>query len=160
MMTLSYVTIRYWRTIKASSLSVWRSFRKGDSALGDDSDVHCRMMRAYKDVPDWWYLGVMLVSIGCGVAAIAAFPTHTPWWSLIVCMVIGWVFLIPTSLLTAITNKGISLDILFKIVSGSNISYALINQAAVEWSMVPWQSHGAIDPREWLHIGRTILTST
>ena len=117
-LTLTYITIRYWSTFKSAAIQMWRSLWKSGQDNQDGDDSHLRMMRAYKEVPDWWYALILVASTACGIAAISAWPTHTPWWSLIVCMVIGWVFLIPTSFIAAVANASISLDILFKILCG------------------------------------------
>ena len=111
--TLFYVTVRYWSLLRSAAIQLWRGWRNSDS---EDplADSHTRMMRAYAEVPDWWYAGVLLVSIGCGIAALSAWPTQTPWWSLLAVMAIGWVMLIPISLVIAIANISASLGILFK----------------------------------------------
>ena len=117
-LTLTYITVRYWKNLRAGGISLYNSFRRPGADQADDEDPHLRMMRAYKEVPDWWYLVVLVFSLACGIAAVSAYPTHTPWWSLIVCMVIGWFFLIPIAFIQSIANAYVNLDILFKILCG------------------------------------------
>ena len=117
-MTITYVTIRYWSTLSASAGQFWRSIRRRGVDDEDSDDPHARMIQAYPQVPDWWYFVVLLVSVACGIAAVTAWPTRTPWWSLIATMAIGWVFLIPTAFIISIANLTVNLDILFKILSG------------------------------------------
>jgi hypothetical protein len=43
----------------------------------NSKDVHTRLMRNYREVPEYVYFGVLVVSIALGVAGICAFPTRT-----------------------------------------------------------------------------------
>lgn len=40
-------------------------------------DVHFRLAQSYKEVPEWWYLIVLVVAFGLGIAGVAAYPTNT-----------------------------------------------------------------------------------
>lgn len=45
-------------------------------------DVHFRLMQKYSEVPEWWYLVVLAIAFGFGIAGVAAYPTNTvsdPW---------------------------------------------------------------------------------
>ena len=115
--TFTYVVIRQWSLLKGAALSMWQNIR-GRKDESPFDDAHMRMMRKYKETPDWWYLAILLFSIACGIAAVSAWPTNTPWWTIPATMVIGWVMLIPASFMLAIANSSCSLDILFKILCG------------------------------------------
>ena len=124
-LTISYVFVRYWPLLKGAAISLWRNFHfrsrpKGDvnNDLDLEVDPHARMMRAYIEVPDWWYMVILAISVACGIAALTAYPTHTPWWSLLAAMGIEWVMLVPSALLLAIANVGIGLDVMFKLLAG------------------------------------------
>jgi hypothetical protein len=47
------------------------------SPFADSKDVHTRLMRSYREVPEYVYFGVLVASIALGVAGVGAFPTHT-----------------------------------------------------------------------------------
>ena len=47
------------------------------SAFADSKDVHTRLMRNYREVPEYAYFGVLVASIALGAAGVGAFPTHT-----------------------------------------------------------------------------------
>ena len=47
------------------------------SAFADSKDVHTRLMRSYREVPEYVYFGVFVASIALGAAGVGAFPTHT-----------------------------------------------------------------------------------
>ena len=114
--TITYVFIRYWTLIRGAWGQLWDGLR--GRAQKTKEDPHMVMMEKYKDAPDWWYICLLLVSLACGIAAVSAWPTHTPWWSLLVMMGIALVIMIPATFIQAIANTGASLDILFKIFCG------------------------------------------
>ena len=58
----------------------WRAIRFGkkrEEETDDDlsEDIHCRLMRKYNEVPEWWYMIVMVSAGALGIAAVAAWPT-------------------------------------------------------------------------------------
>lgn len=40
-------------------------------ALKADDDIHMRLMKAYPEVPDWWYMVFLLISVGMSIATVA-----------------------------------------------------------------------------------------
>jgi hypothetical protein len=46
------------------------------SAFANSKDVHTRLMRSYREVPEYVYFGVLVASIALGAAGVGAFPTH------------------------------------------------------------------------------------
>jgi hypothetical protein len=47
------------------------------SPFANSKDVHTRLMRSYREVPEYAYFGVLVASIALGAAGVGAFPTHT-----------------------------------------------------------------------------------
>ena len=80
---------------------MWRSLRRGSSVFADEDDPHCRAMRKYPEVPDWWFLAVLLGAFGLGVIAVEIWPTHTPWWSLIAVILMSVAFVMAHVLIFA-----------------------------------------------------------
>jgi hypothetical protein len=37
---------------------IWRQWRNSSS---EKPDVHMRLMKKYKEAPDWWYMGLFVV---------------------------------------------------------------------------------------------------
>ena len=55
----------------------WKSVKrlgKHDETIEDDltEDIHARLMKSYPEVPEWWYLAVLLVAMGIGMAGVGA----------------------------------------------------------------------------------------
>ncbi|KAH8894599.1 oligopeptide transporter 2 [Thozetella sp. PMI_491] len=117
-LTLTYVTIKYWDSLKKSGKEMWKSIRHRTSIWEGNTDAHTRMMMAYKEVPDWWFFLVLLVSMGFGIAALQNWPTHTPWWVVITVIVLSGVFLIPSAILYAGANVSMGFNVLFQLLAG------------------------------------------
>lgn len=61
---------------------MWKSVRsKGrvQEANEDDlsEDIHSRMMRQYKEVPEWWYLSILALALITGMVGIGVYQTYT-----------------------------------------------------------------------------------
>jgi hypothetical protein len=51
--SLVYVFIRYWSVIKRAVMGVVKTLGRGKSNYDGLNDPHTRMMRKYKEVPEW-----------------------------------------------------------------------------------------------------------
>lgn len=47
-----------------------------------------RLMKKYKDSPDWWYLVLFAVMVGISFAVCTAWPTGFPAWAYVICILI------------------------------------------------------------------------
>ncbi|KAK9324744.1 OPT oligopeptide transporter protein-domain-containing protein [Lipomyces orientalis] len=81
-------------------------------------DPFSRLMRKHKEVPDWWFLIVLVISFVLGVVCLTQYPTDTPVWGLIIIILVNFVFLIPISLIHAVTGYGFGLNVLCELISG------------------------------------------
>lgn len=54
---------------------IWSRFK--DSRAGGE-DVHKRLMRAYREVPDWWYAALSVVVLGLGIFTIRCATAFAP----------------------------------------------------------------------------------
>lgn len=52
-------------------------------------DPHFRLMAAYKDVPNWWYAALLVISFIVGMVCIYEVQSTLPWWGFIVALLIG-----------------------------------------------------------------------
>lgn len=63
---------------RSNRLSVWyrrdiaRQFR---SSLRDETDIHARLMLAYPEVPQWWYILMGLLAFSLGIITIEVWDT-------------------------------------------------------------------------------------
>ncbi|ODV79854.1 OPT-domain-containing protein [Suhomyces tanzawaensis NRRL Y-17324] len=104
-----------WATIKnfGSSLKDWRK-----STYEGQTDPHSIMMRKYKEVPDWVFIIVLLLSIMCAILCAELYPTNTPVWAIFFAIGINFVFLIPITTLYATTNFSFGLNVLVELIMG------------------------------------------
>lgn len=83
--TATYVVIYHRKEIAVGYRAVWRRVKQGifkkdgpEEELEDDlsEDVHYRLMKKYKEVPEWQYLIVLLISMAIGMIGVGVYPTH------------------------------------------------------------------------------------
>lgn len=101
---------------------IGRQFR---SSLKDETDIHARLMLAYKEVPQWWYILMGLIAFSLGIITIEVWDTKVrnsltsynvshhvkqlPVWAYIISLLIALVYLVPVGMLQAITNQQVGL---------------------------------------------------
>uniref|UniRef100_A0A060T5C3 ARAD1C10934p n=1 Tax=Blastobotrys adeninivorans TaxID=409370 RepID=A0A060T5C3_BLAAD len=82
------------------------------------NDAHSRMMRAYKEVPHWWYVLIIVISLVFAIVCVEIYPTDTPVWGIFFGLAISVVFLIPIGILYSTTNALFSLNVITELVAG------------------------------------------
>lgn len=99
--TFSYVVIFQRNEIVRGFKAFYRSFfnKASDDAIGDD--IHRRLMRTYKEVPEWWYLILLVAPIVFGVAALAGYPTNTSVAALFYGLIMPLVLILPIGIIQA-----------------------------------------------------------
>ncbi|KAL0081202.1 OPT family small oligopeptide transporter [Phycomyces blakesleeanus] len=83
-----------------------------------DDDIHCKLMRAYPEVPSWWYYLIFLVSFGVSFCVIYVWPIGLPWWGLILAISLPVIFVLPIGLIQAVTNQQPGLNIITELIIG------------------------------------------
>jgi len=116
--TIVYVFIRYWRVIATAVKGAVKTIGWGKSTYDGFEDPHTRMLRKYKEVPEWWFLIVLVLGFMVSVIACEYFPTDTPWWSILAFVGIGYVLLIPWCVTESIAATGIGFDTLWHLLPG------------------------------------------
>jgi hypothetical protein len=71
--TITHTILYHRREIIAG----FRNLISRKSAFADSKDVHTRLMRSYREVPEYAYFGVLVTSIALGAAGVGAFPART-----------------------------------------------------------------------------------
>jgi hypothetical protein len=71
--TITHTILYHRREIVAG----FRNLISRKSPFADSKDVHTRLMRSYREVPEYVYFGILVASIALGAAGVGAFPTHT-----------------------------------------------------------------------------------
>ena len=77
----------------------------------DEEDVHLRMMRKYKDVPQWWYGTMFLSMVAIGLGTCLGYPTNMNWWGYFLSIIIAIVWFIPIGIIQGATSIQIGLNV-------------------------------------------------
>lgn len=118
--TLTYAALYHRHEIAMGFKALWNSFRKKTPLVDEHTvDVHNRLMRAYPEVPEWWYMICLVIAIAFGVAGIAGWDTHTTpgvvFYGLALCVI----FVIPVGIIKAMTGIEVTLNVLAEFIGGS-----------------------------------------
>ncbi|GAB0132033.1 hypothetical protein EsDP_00000483 [Epichloe bromicola] len=108
MSTVMHVVLFYGRDV----------VNRAKNSQYDEPDVHMKLMRKYKEAPEWWFMIIFAVSFAFGMIACQVWDTHLPWWAYIICILIGAVLFIPIGMVQAITNQQTGLNIITEMIVG------------------------------------------
>ena len=87
-------------------------------SLGEEPDVHTKMMRKYKEVPAWWFGATFFSVLGIALASVLAYDTHLTWWAFFIALLISLFFMIPIGMIQAITNIQLGLNVITEFIIG------------------------------------------
>ncbi|KAK9475197.1 OPT oligopeptide transporter protein-domain-containing protein [Dipodascopsis tothii] len=105
-----------YNSLKTFALEVFKKDKRPIYEAYDDP--HSRMMRNYREVPDWWFLIVLVVSLVLSIVCIKIYPTNTPVWALFVIILVNFVFLIPLTIIYSTTGFSFGLNVLCELIVG------------------------------------------
>lgn len=112
MATLSHVALFH-------GAHIWGMWKK-TAKHGLSSDVHTRLMKKYKQVPQWWFHLVLGVSFLLALIACEGFgkQLQLPWWGLLLASFIGFIFTLPVGIIQATTNMQPGLNVITELLIG------------------------------------------
>lgn len=70
-------------------------------------DVHMKLMRSYKQVPEWWFLCVLFVNI-LATLFLCGYNNEQlqlPWWGVLLACILAFGFTLPVGIIRATTNQ-------------------------------------------------------
>ncbi|KAK1544729.1 OPT family small oligopeptide transporter [Colletotrichum paranaense] len=88
------------------------------SASNEEADIHLKLMRRYKEAPEWWFATMFAVSFAFGMIASQVWNTHLTWWAYIICIIIGAFFILPVGIIQAVTNQQTGLNVITEMIVG------------------------------------------
>ncbi|KAG0025207.1 hypothetical protein BGZ81_007330, partial [Podila clonocystis] len=94
---------------------IWAQWKE---ARGSSQDIHYKLMQAYKEVPEWWYLSLFAVMVALAITTCEVWDYGLPWWSVLLAVGISALFSLPIGLIQAVTNQQPGLNILTEFVIG------------------------------------------
>lgn len=114
-----YAILHYHKIIRHSFKQMWISIRNPMRGLRNFNDPFSRAISVYKEVPEWWFIVVLVLSIVLSIVLVEVYPhTNTPVWSIFLAIAINLVFIVPFGLLYAITNTTLDVNVLIELIMG------------------------------------------
>ncbi|KAJ3069020.1 hypothetical protein HDU98_007894 [Podochytrium sp. JEL0797] len=111
---LVHVALWYGKDIYRQTANAFRQVNDEVDAL----DKHVKMMAAYPDVPDLFYVGMMGVCV-VGALLVSIFtPFNMPWWGIFFNVFLVGLFVIPYGAVQAIAGVPLYLNVLTEFVIG------------------------------------------
>ncbi|KAJ3691180.1 hypothetical protein LUZ61_020344 [Rhynchospora tenuis] len=83
-------------------------------------DVHTRLMSKYKQVPEWWFLCILIANIALIIFACEYYidQLQLPWWGVLLACALAISFTLPIGIITATTNQAPGLNIITEYIMG------------------------------------------
>lgn len=109
-----------WNVIIDSFKDVFKSVfkKKRTSNFEGHGDPHSRMMAKYHEIPDWWFIIILIIALVFGILAVELYPTNTPVWGIFFALGINFIFLIPITIIYSVTGFSFGLNVLVELIVG------------------------------------------
>jgi hypothetical protein len=79
-------------------------YRRMKDVNYEEPDIHLKLMRKYKEAPEWWFMAVFIVSFAFALVTSLVWDTKLTWWGFIVCILIGAGLVLPVGKLTPVLS--------------------------------------------------------
>ncbi|KAJ3191700.1 hypothetical protein HK101_007494 [Irineochytrium annulatum] len=96
---------------------IWHRFRTAVRDL-DTQDVHAKLMDAYPDVPDLWYMALLGFNIVLAIIVCQIGGFDLPWWGVILGFALACVSILPIGIIQAISGQQIGLNVMSEFMIG------------------------------------------
>ncbi|KAL0463733.1 UNVERIFIED_CONTAM: Oligopeptide transporter 7 [Sesamum latifolium] len=83
-------------------------------------DIHTKLMQNYKQVPEWWFLCILLINIAGTLLICQIYNNQLqlPWWGVLLACALAFCFTLPVGVITATTNQTPGLNVITEYVIG------------------------------------------
>jgi OPT family oligopeptide transporter len=73
----------------------WKEIKyRAQAARSQEDDIHMKLMKKYKEAPDWWFYIMFVIMIGLSFGTVLGYPTHLTWWGLIIALLISTTWMV------------------------------------------------------------------
>ncbi|XP_058070625.1 oligopeptide transporter 3-like [Magnolia sinica] len=96
-------------------------WRQSKSAMNSAKmDIHARLMKNYKDVPQWWFLILLVGSVALSLLMSFVWKkdVQLPWWGMLFAFGLAWIITLPIGVIQATTNQQPGYDIIAQFIIG------------------------------------------
>lgn len=102
-------------------------------------------MARYPEVPDWWFLLILVLAIVLSVVFLEIYDLATPVWLTFLVIGINLVFAVPLSFLSATTGTNLGLGSLIQVITGfllpGNYNAYLYAQTLGSWALAGYSDN-------------------
>ncbi|KAK6070846.1 oligopeptide transporter protein [Seiridium cupressi] len=134
-----YIMFNQWKTVSRAYVDFYQGLRRGKGNFEGAMDIHNRLMSRYAEVPDWWFLLILVAAIVVSVVFLKIYPLDTPVWLVFLMIGINLVFAVPLSFLSATTGTNLGLGSLIQVITGfilpGNPNAFLFAQTLGSWAL-------------------------
>ncbi|KAL7421661.1 hypothetical protein Q5752_003430 [Cryptotrichosporon argae] len=135
--TISYALLNHRYELMHGFKGLWREVKRALKRGGDEDgeenlaeDIHFRLMRVYKEVPEWWYGIVLALAMIVGMVGVGVYPTNTTPVVVLYGIIMALIFMIPVGMIYAVTGVQVTMNVLAEFIGGS---FAAGNALAVNY---------------------------
>jgi OPT family oligopeptide transporter len=114
-----------WSTVNnfRSNMKFWEKSPRGygTERLDDEDeelDPHYKQMLAYKEVPSWWYILILALSMIVALFCIYNFKSTLPWWGFLVACALSFGSTLFFGALTGLIGFGVPITGLVQLIGG------------------------------------------
>lgn len=97
---------------------IWRQSRRAVQNV--KLDVHSKLMKAYKEVPDWWFYILLIGSVVLSLLMSFVWKetVQLRWWGMLFAFALAWLVTLPIGVIQATTNQQPGYDIIAQFMIG------------------------------------------
>jgi OPT family small oligopeptide transporter len=151
-----YVMLDQRKTIVEAYINFYKGLRYGRGNFENARDVHSRAMAKYNEVPDWWFMVILLATVILSIIFVTIYPLDTPVWLVFLVIAINLVFAVPLSLLSATTGTNLGLGSLIQVITGfllpNNPNAFLFAQTLGSWAIAGYGDNYVQDQKMSLYV--------
>lgn len=144
-------------------------------SLREQPDIHARLMSNYRQVPEWWYAILFVITFIFACVCVHIWPTSMSIWALVVALLIAFVYTIPIGMIQAVTNCQVGLNVITELIAGfilpghptammlfKTYGYITMGQAMQFTADIKLSHYMKIPPRPvfWAQIVATVVAGT
>ncbi|GAA6042983.1 hypothetical protein JCM8097_003869 [Rhodosporidiobolus ruineniae] len=121
---ITYATVYGLALMLSTSVIVHTAFYQGKliwtrlKRSAGNEDVHMKLMKHYAEVPDWWYMVFLVIAFALSIVTVACWDTRMPVWSVVVALIIGFIYVLPGGFIYAMTSSQITVNLITELIAG------------------------------------------
>lgn len=85
-------------------------------------DIHYRLMKAYPEVPEWWFMLIGVIAVTLAVLMIEYYKTDMPIWGIVFAYAIALLLIIPSGIMEAVASTSAPLNVLSELIGGYGLA--------------------------------------